>query len=231
MKIIGFPAKKACKIVGITYAQIHHWDKIGIVKPSIMGASGTGSRRVYSFADIIGLEVAAELKRQGLSIQKIRKSVEYLKKNFPDVNNPITNFMFISDGISIFILTDDPNVALDTLKGAGQFVFSIALGHIIAEVKDNIIKLEKEEEKEGFVFEVKIAPENDGRFHAWCPALKGCHTWGHTEVEAFLYIKDAVTLYVQDLFDDGEPIPGVGKADELKPIIIKLVEGKAVKVA
>ena len=70
-----------------------------------------------------------------------------------------------------------------------------------------------------------------GRFHAWCPALKGCHTWGHTEAEAFLYIKDAVTLYVQDLFDDGETIPGVGKVDELKPIIVKLAEKKAVRVA
>ncbi len=231
MKIIGFSAKEACKIVGITYAQIHHWDKIGIAKPSIMGASGTGSRRIYSFADIIGLKVAARLKEQGLSIQKIRKSVDYLKKNFQDIYNHITNFIFISDGENIFILTDDPNVALDTLKRAGHFVFSISLDHVVKEVNDNIIKLEKEEEKEGFVFEVEIAPESDGRFHAWCPALKGCHTWGHTEAEAFLYIKDAVKLYVQDLFDDGEPIPGIGKVDRLKPIIIKLAEKKSAKVA
>jgi len=231
MKIVGFSAKEACKVVGITYAQIHHWDKIGIIKPSIMGASGIGSRRIYSFADIIGLEVAAELKGQGLSVQKIRKSVEYLKKNFPDIDNPMINFMFISDGVSIFILTDDQNVAIDTLKRAGQFIFSIALGHIINEVKENIVKLEKEEEREGFVFEVEIEPETDGRFHAWCPVLKGCHTWGHTEIEAFEYIKDAVTLYVQDVFYDNEPIPGIGKVDELKPIIVKLVDKKAVKVA
>jgi len=231
MKIIGFSAKEACKIVGITYAQIHHWDKIGIIKPSIMGASGTGSRRIYSFADMIGLEVAARLKKEGLSIQKIRKSVEYLKMNFPDIENSMTNFMFISDGVSIFILTDDPNTALDTLKCSGQFVFSVALGYIIKEVRDNIIKLEEEKEKESFVFEVEIEPEDDGRFHAWCPALKGCHTWGHTEAEAFFYIKDAVTLYVQDLFDDGEEIPGVGIVDKLKSITVKLVEEKAVKVA
>jgi len=231
MKIIGFSAKEACKIVGITYAQIHHWDKIGIVKPSIMGASGTGSRRIYSFADMIGLEIAVKLKGEGLSIQKTRKSVEYLKKNFPDIENPMTNFMFISDGVSIFILTDDPSIALDTLKQAGQFAFSVALGYIVKEVKDNIIKLEEEREKESFIFEVEIEPENDGRFHAWCPVLKGCHTWGHTESEAFLYIKDAVTLYVQDLFDDGEEIPSFGKADELKSIVIKLAEKRETKVA
>jgi len=231
MKLIGFSAKEACKLVGITYAQIHHWDKIGLVKPSIMGASGTGSRRIYSFADIVGLEVAARLKGEGLSIQKVRKSVEFLRNHFPDVENPMTNFIFISDGVGIFILTDDPNKALDTLKNSGQFVFSVALGHIVKEVKDNIIKLEEAKEKESFIFEVEIEPEDDGRFHAWCPALKGCHTWGHTESEAFLYIKDAVTLYVQDLFDDGEEIPGVGKVDELKLIDVKLVEKKVVKVA
>ena len=44
-------------------------------------------------------------------------------------------------------------------------------------------------------------------FHASCPALKGCHTWGHTYAEALANIREAVELYVEDLREAGEAIP------------------------
>ena len=44
-------------------------------------------------------------------------------------------------------------------------------------------------------------------YHAYCPALQGCHTWGHTAEEALANIQEAVELYVEDLLDAGEPIP------------------------
>ena len=75
------------------------------------------------------------------------------------------------------------------------------------------------EEENGTVFEVVLKPLDDGRWHAWCPVLKGCHTWGHTQAEAMFYIQDAVNLYIEDLIACGESIPGVGKVAELKPII------------
>ena len=50
-------------------------------------------------------------------------------------------------------------------------------------------------------------------------------------VRSLLVYQGRRTLYVQDLFDDGEEIPGVGKVDELKLIDVKLVEKKVVKVA
>ena len=61
------------------------------------------------------------------------------------------------------------------------------------------------------VFKVVIEEDvfEDGRkaFHASCPALKGCHTWGHTPDEALANIEEAVALYVEDLRAAGEPIP------------------------
>ena len=44
-------------------------------------------------------------------------------------------------------------------------------------------------------------------FHAWCPALKGCHTWGHNQQEALARLEEAVELYLDDLRAAGEPIP------------------------
>jgi len=62
-----------------------------------------------------------------------------------------------------------------------------------------------------YVFKVVIEEDRfaDGRkaFHASCPALKGCHTWGHTHEEALAHIQEAVEIYVWDLIEAGELIP------------------------
>jgi len=54
----------------------------------------------------------------------------------------------------------------------------------------------------------KDAMENgEQAFHAFCPALKGCHTWGRTYEEALANIREAVELYVDDLRQSGASIP------------------------
>lgn len=62
-----------------------------------------------------------------------------------------------------------------------------------------------------YVFKVVIEEDafDDGSkaYHASCPALRGCHTWGHTYVEALTNIREAVELYVEDLRESGESIP------------------------
>ncbi len=41
--------------------------------------------------------------------------------------------------------------------------------------------------------------EKDGAsFHAFCPELKGCHTFGQTPKEALANLKEAVSLYLDD---------------------------------
>lgn len=44
--------------------------------------------------------------------------------------------------------------------------------------------------------------EKDGeQWHAFCPELKGCHTFGETKEEALKNLKDAVLLYLEDEID------------------------------
>ena len=62
-----------------------------------------------------------------------------------------------------------------------------------------------------YIFTVTVEEDSfeDGRqaYHAYCPALKGCHTWGHTYEEALANIREAVELYVDDLREAGKTIP------------------------
>ena len=65
-----------------------------------------------------------------------------------------------------------------------------------------------------YTFEVVIEEDEfeDGRpaYHAYCPALPGCRTWGHTYKEAEAKIREAVSLYVEDMIEAGDEIPGDG---------------------
>ncbi len=61
-----------------------------------------------------------------------------------------------------------------------------------------------------YIFKVFIEedPKDDRMaYHAYCPALKGCHTWGYSYDEALKNIREAVDLYIEDLKENGEPIP------------------------
>src|SRR2546422_6002309 len=130
----GVNAKAACRITGLSYRRLDYWDRVHFIKPSLQEAKGTGSARLYAFVDLIQLRVAKTLREKGVSLQKIRKCLTYLKKHAPEVGKPFAQLRLLTDGESIFVLTKDPKVMIDTLRG-GQFVFSLALGEIVEEVR------------------------------------------------------------------------------------------------
>ncbi|MCL6119972.1 MAG: type II toxin-antitoxin system HicB family antitoxin [Candidatus Acidulodesulfobacterium ferriphilum] len=56
-------------------------------------------------------------------------------------------------------------------------------------------------------YTVILEREEDGGFHAFCPALPGCHTYGDNYDEASENIKDAIKLYIESLKMHKEEIP------------------------
>jgi len=57
-----------------------------------------------------------------------------------------------------------------------------------------------------YTFRIIIEP--DGKyFHAYAPALKGCHTSGKTIAEAKKHIQEAIEVYLESLMIMGESIP------------------------
>lgn len=56
-------------------------------------------------------------------------------------------------------------------------------------------------------YTVILEPEEDGGFHAFVPALKGCHTQGDNEEEALANAQEAISIYIESLTARGEPVP------------------------
>jgi len=205
---MDFNINMVCKLTALTKRQIDYWDRIHFIKPSIREASGYGSIRLYSFTDLVQLKVAATLKDKGLSVQKIRKSINYLKKTFPEVERPLAEMKLITDGESVFVLTEKKQVILDTLS-KGQIVMSIAIGEIIEELRGEVEKIGSERKYKVKVmtrsYEVILHPDlEDGGFWVECPELPGCASQGDTVEEALDMIKDAIYGHLEVLAEREE---------------------------
>ena len=119
---IGYTSSEVCRIIGVSYRQLDYWDSSGFIQPSVARARGTGTSRMYSFIDLVCLRTAKKLRDSGISLQKIRKSVDYLRTHFPALDSPLADMVFLTDGSAVFILTRDRNTALDTVMDQGQLV-------------------------------------------------------------------------------------------------------------
>ena len=53
----GYSGKRAAEVVGITYRQLDYWARTDLVRPSLADAKGSGSRRRYSYRDLLELKV------------------------------------------------------------------------------------------------------------------------------------------------------------------------------
>jgi len=201
----GYGTNIVCKIVNLSKRQLDYWDRTHFIKPSISEASGYGSVRLYSFTDLLQLKVAKTLKDAGVSIQKMRKSLNFLKKHRPEIEKPMAELKFITDGESIFVLTSNKNVVLDTLR-EGQFVFSIALGKIFEELNGELKSLAKERKYTVYVknqkYEVILHPATEGGYWVACPSLPGCASQGDSIEETLDMIKDAIAGHLEVLKED-----------------------------
>ena len=135
----GYRGPTACNAAGITYRQLDYWARTGLVEPTVRGASGSGSQRLYSFRDILILKVIKRLLDAGISLQNIRTAVQFLRERGTD---DLTRVTLMSDGASVYECTSNDEV-IDLLQG-GQGVFGIAIGGVWREIEGTLAELPSE---------------------------------------------------------------------------------------
>ena len=143
---VGYRGPTACSAAGITYRQLDYWARTGLVEPTVRGATGSGSQRLYSFRDILILKVIKRLLDAGISLQQIRTAVQHLRTRGTD---DLTRVTLMSDGVSVYECTSADEV-VDLLQG-GQGVFGIALGRVWREVEGDLAELPAVRAEDGLV--------------------------------------------------------------------------------
>ncbi len=70
-----------------------------------------------------------------------------------------------------------------------------------------------------YTFRVIIEPD-EGAYHGYVPALKGCHTCGDTIEETKINLRDAIKLHVEFLDAEGLPIPEDNGLESFETVMI-----------
>ena len=145
----GYRGPAVCRAIGITYRQLDHWARTGVVEPSIRPAVGSGSQRLYSFRDVLVLKVVKRLLDTGISLQQIRVAIAQLAEYGVD---DLASVTLMSDGASVYLCTSEDEV-IDLING-GQGVFGIAVGRVWREVEGSLSALPTERAEEEVVDEL-----------------------------------------------------------------------------
>lgn len=137
----AFSARQATALTGCTAHQLRYWDRVGLVAPSIQSTGGrAGVRRLYSFRDLVWLRVVKGLLDNGMSVQRVRRAADYLRRN-ADLDDTLASVRLVTDGQSIFQVLDEEDQLLDALK-EGQLAFVLAIDEITRSVADDVDRFE-----------------------------------------------------------------------------------------
>lgn len=119
----GYRGTVAQKIAGITYRQLDYWASKRILVPSINPSHGSGTRRLYSFKDIIVMAAAKKLLDAGVNLQNLIVAIGFLLNH---ITEELASITIISDGKQVRECTNT-SAMLDLLN-TGNAVFGVSLG-------------------------------------------------------------------------------------------------------
>lgn len=106
----GFSGKRTAEIVGITYRQLDYWARTDLVRPSLVDAQGSGSRRRYSYRDLLELKIIKKLLDAGIGLTTVRNIFVYLQEH---LGEDVTSAnLVISDGQVVLATSDEEMIDL-----------------------------------------------------------------------------------------------------------------------
>jgi len=114
-----YSIRDASRILALPETRLRYWMQTGFVGPTVR----KGGRFYYTFCDLIATRTAKDLLAADLSVQKIRKHVDALRKALPDETNPLSKLRICCDGETIVALQED--VAFEPIGGQIVMAFTV----------------------------------------------------------------------------------------------------------
>jgi len=156
----GYRGPTVCRLVNISYRQLDYWARTELVTPSVRAAEGSGSQRLYSFTDLVELRIIKRLLDAGVSLQRIREAIGYLRTATP---GGLTDVTLMSDGQEIYACHSNDEIVNVVRKGQG--VFGIAVGAVWDATRGDVAHLpdDQQEREQGTRDPAAEAPRASGQ--------------------------------------------------------------------
>jgi len=152
----SFSGKRTAEIVGITYRQLDYWARTDLVRPSLADANGSGTRRRYSYKDLLELKVIKTLLDAGIRLESVREVFSFMREQ---LGEDVASANLVIHG-STSVLTRSGEELIDLVR-KGQGVLNVLpLAGIKDEVDAKIVELQPTRPQVGT--EAPEAPEAPG---------------------------------------------------------------------
>ncbi|MCO6558149.1 MAG: MerR family transcriptional regulator [Bifidobacterium sp.] len=129
----GYRGTVASKVAGITYRQLDYWARKQIVVPSITPSHGSGSRRLYSFKDVLILAVSKKLLDTGVNLQNVTAAIGFLSRH---QTAQLEHMTIICDGQDVKECENGDEVL--KLIDQGTAVFAVSVGKLWHQVEEQL---------------------------------------------------------------------------------------------
>lgn len=133
----AFSSQSAAHLAGISYRQLDHWARSGLLPPSLSPAEpGIGRRRRYSFLDVVALCTVAELRRAGVSLQALRRVVAELRRLGAGV--ALAEARLVVDGDDVLLADGDTALSILRKPGQGVLRMFVDLGDVVRQLHEAV---------------------------------------------------------------------------------------------
>lgn len=105
-----YSVREVARIFNIGESKLRYWAQTGFLNPSVK----KGARIYYTFSDLIGVKTAQDLLDKGLSLQKVRKNLSFLRSLLPEEKRPLSRLRIRSDGEQLVILGEEAVYEVET---------------------------------------------------------------------------------------------------------------------
>ncbi|MGH9509692.1 MAG: MerR family transcriptional regulator [Terriglobales bacterium] len=133
-----FSSREVAALTGITLRQLQWWDERRIVVPVRQGR-----RRLYSLGNLAELAVIAELRDKGFSLQRVRKVVRALEREFQrrlvETVTRTSEYHLLTDGRSVYVENSARQV-IDILKNSRQPIFAVCLSDTVRRITASCVR-------------------------------------------------------------------------------------------
>ena len=133
----SYSGKRTAEIVGITYRQLDYWARTDLVRPSLQMARGSGSRRLYSYRDLLELKVIKSLLDSGIRLEQVRKVFSYMRNH---LGEDVASANLVIDG-SNSVLVNTGEELIDLLQNGQGVLNVLPLAGVKEEVDGRIVSL------------------------------------------------------------------------------------------
>lgn len=126
-----YSAQLTAKLARVSLRQLRYWVRQGLLQPTAYDAPYRG-RDLYSYTDVVQARVIGSLRRQGASLQKIRRAVEWLRAQMAAGEQWHTKRLVIyGNDLVVFLAPDEVYSAAGR---PGQRVFEVFLREVTDEI-------------------------------------------------------------------------------------------------